>query len=165
MQFTADRSLRDKLELGLDLMSHANPSRDLAAVVDRALDLLIADIEKRKLGQTKRPRAPRATETGRVSNHTRRAAVARDGIQCSYVGADGQRCTARAFLEFDHEHARALGGSSDAKNIRLRCRAHNRLGAEQDFGKDHVERKIRLRREELREKATAESGPRRVAAQ
>jgi hypothetical protein len=41
-------------------------------------------------------------------------------------------------LELHHEHAFALGGPATAKNLTLRCRAHNALAAEQDFGRDFV---------------------------
>ncbi len=62
--------------------------------------------------------------------------------QCTFVDANGRRCEARSFLELDHIHARALGGTGDTANIRLRCRTHNKLHAEETFGRDHVERRI-----------------------
>lgn len=49
----------------------------------------------------------------------------------------------RRCLEYDHRRPFALGGSSDdAENIRLLCRAHNRLHAEYAFGKGFVAKKI-----------------------
>jgi 5-methylcytosine-specific restriction endonuclease McrA len=45
-----------KLELARDLLSHANPSGNLSLVVERALDLLIAQQQSRKFGVTKRSR-------------------------------------------------------------------------------------------------------------
>jgi hypothetical protein len=41
-------------------------------------------------------------------------------------------------LELHHEHAHALGGPPTAKNLTLRCRAHNALAAEGDFGREFV---------------------------
>ncbi len=38
MQLTASEALRDKLELARALMSHRNPSGDLAVIVERAMD-------------------------------------------------------------------------------------------------------------------------------
>jgi hypothetical protein len=131
-------------------MSHANPKRDLAVVVDRALDLLLADLEKKKLGKAKRPRAPRTSSKRRPSQSTRRESSARDRGHCSYVSPDGQQCTARAFIEFDHRKAWARGGASDTPNVRLLCRAHNRLVAEEEFGKEFIARKIHLRRSRYR---------------
>jgi hypothetical protein len=35
-----------------------------------------------------------------------------------------------------------MGGPSTAANLALRCRAHNRHAAEQDYGRDYIDRKI-----------------------
>jgi 5-methylcytosine-specific restriction endonuclease McrA len=144
IEFTASAELRDKLELCRDLMSHANPSRDLAVVIERAVDLLLSDLEKRRLARTKRPRptreAPERRRSG-VTSAVRHAVFERDGLQCTYVADDGRRCESRAFLELDHAEPKALGGSDDARNLRVRCRAHNQLWAEQCFGRDQVERR------------------------
>lgn len=43
----------EKLELARDLMMHANPTGDLGAVVERALDLLIAQQQRRQYGVKK----------------------------------------------------------------------------------------------------------------
>ena len=258
-------ALQEKLELARDLMSHANPSGDLGAVVERAVDLLIARLQARRFGQTKRAPAAvdaaaceatkfpagkatklpvdeatklpvdeatklpvdeatkspvdkatklpvdeatkaaadeatklpadeatklpmdeatkllagtatnahevEATEApaakvaavaetrarkqeqapgqGRkrrhIANDVRRQVLARDGARCSYVAPDGQRCCARAFLELDHSRPWAKGGLDDVPNLRLLCRAHNRLLAEREFGVEVVERSIARR--------------------
>ncbi|HXK16250.1 MAG TPA: HNH endonuclease [Polyangiaceae bacterium] len=52
--------LRQKLEFAADLMSHANPSRDLAIIVERALDELIEKLRKRRFGHTSQPRKAHA---------------------------------------------------------------------------------------------------------
>jgi len=149
VEFTASAELRDKLELCRDLLAHANPSRDLAAVIERAVDLLLAELESKRLARTKRPRHEPATRDARparvanparVTSATRRKVFDRDGLQCAYVSPDGCRCQARAFLELDHAEPRALGGKSDSENLRVRCRAHNQLAAEQAFGREAIER-------------------------
>ena len=88
--------------------------------------------------KTKRP--------GYVPRAVRREVFARDGEQCTYVDADGHRCPARGFLELDHIDASAHGGEDAAVNLRVRCRSHNALYAEQVFGRAHVERRIHLQR-------------------
>ena len=141
VQFTASAELREKLELCRDLMSHANPSRDIGVVIERAVEVLLGDIQRKRLARTKRAERPRlsdATKTARISNATRRRVFERDGLQCTYVSPEGRCCEARAFLELDHAEPRALGGSDDAKNLRVRCRAHNQLWSEQAFGREHV---------------------------
>jgi hypothetical protein len=196
------------LERIQDLMRHRNPSGDLEAILDASLALLLAKLEKERLGKTSRPRkgktvdarppssptesaraetssgapddapanaeaseqaegnppdrdrsaqdAPRteagpappkrSVRPGYVSRPVRREVFARDREQCTYVDADGHRCPARGLLELDHVHPSALGGCDDAANLRVRCRAHNALYAEQVFGRKHVAERIHLQR-------------------
>jgi hypothetical protein len=44
-------------------------------------------------------------------------------------------------LEYHHERAWALGGATTVDNLSLRCRAHNALAAERDFGRELIARK------------------------
>jgi hypothetical protein len=53
LQLSASNDLKRKLELARDLMSHANPSGDLAVVVERALDTLIEKLQSRRFAQAK----------------------------------------------------------------------------------------------------------------
>jgi 5-methylcytosine-specific restriction endonuclease McrA len=145
VQFTASNELKNKLERACRLLSHSNPSGDLAVLVERAVDLLLGELEKTKLGKTERPRRPRARQPGAISRAVRREVFERDGEQCSFVSVDGRRCEARAFIELDHVQARARGGSGASHNIRVLCRQHNKLRAEQTFGRENIERKIHMR--------------------
>lgn len=147
VHLTASSELKEKLERARRLLSHRDPQADLAVVVDRAVDLLLEALEKERFGKTSRPRAPRGAKTAHVTRAVRREVVARDDERCSFVSEAGERCPSRAFLEFDHVQPRALGGTGEATNIRLLCRAHNRFEAERRFGKEHVARQIHLRRE------------------
>jgi hypothetical protein len=164
VQFTASDELRDKLERAQDLLRHANADGDLAVVVERAVDLLLEKLEKQRLGKTSRPRKPREpreprgqSELASVSRATRRAVFERDGERCTFTDAEGHRCTATTWLELDHIQARARGGTNEPGNLRVRCRPHNRLHAEQTFGKGHVERAIRERRHPRRRGYASES--------
>jgi len=56
VQLTASAELKAKLELARDLLRHTIPSGDYAALIERALDLLIADVKKRRFGASSRPR-------------------------------------------------------------------------------------------------------------
>jgi len=82
---------------------------------------------------------------GYVTRAARREVFARDGEQCTYVSADGERCTERGRLELDHVVPKARGGSDEAENLRVRCRAHNQLYAEETFWKGHVAERIHFR--------------------
>jgi len=137
VQFTASRETYDKLRRAQDLLRHTVPDGDPAAIVDRALTLLLAQLEKAKLGSTNRPRPPQAQVPGsrHIPAAVRRDVWARDGGQCTFVGAYG-RCSERGFLEFHHVMPFAAGGHATADNIQLRCRSHNAHEARQYFGFD-----------------------------
>jgi len=245
LQLSIGSETRARLERVLDLMSHANPSRSLEVVIDRALDGLVRELEHKRLAKTKRsgPRLaktkrPRLAETERAAQRVkeisapsnaragagdraarsaesestragagdrsgtaaesesaragagdraarsaesestragagdrsatsaesesaragagasgaksenpvraipraiRRLVFERDGAQCSFIGETGQRCCCRGALELDHITPLSRGGPSDPANLRVLCRAHNRLAAEEWFGRACVE--------------------------
>ena len=57
---TADAALKAKLEQAEELMRHRVGRGNLVAVIDRALDLLIAEVKKERFGVGRRPRATAA---------------------------------------------------------------------------------------------------------
>ena len=126
VQFTVGRETHDKLRRAQDLMRHSVPTGDPAVIFDKALTLLLEDLEKKKVAATKRPRP--GTTSGARSRHVpaavKREVWTRDGGRCAFVGADG-RCTELGFLEYHHVVAFADGGPTTAANLQLRCRAHN----------------------------------------
>lgn len=135
VQFTVSRATHDKLRRAQDLLRHAIPNGDPAAIFDRALTLLVADLEHVKIAAAARPRAARpvALRSRHIPAAVRREVWRRDGGQCAFAGPNG-RCTERGFLEFHHVRPYADGGTSVVENIELRCRPHNVYEAEQHFG-------------------------------
>jgi hypothetical protein len=57
---TISREAHDTLRHGQNLMRHANPSGDVAVIFERALTLLVEDLERKKIAATARPREARA---------------------------------------------------------------------------------------------------------
>jgi HNH endonuclease len=47
------------------------------------------------------------------------------------VSGKGKKCDATEFLELDHIEPFALGGKTEASNVRVLCRVHNQLAAEE----------------------------------
>ena len=135
VQFTVSRDTHEKLRRIQDLLRHSIPNGDPAAIFDRALTLLLADLEQGKCAATARPRASHRTPSGsrHIPAAMRREVWRRDGGQCAFVGASG-RCTERGFLEFHHVRPYADGGATVVENLELRCRAHNLYEAELYFG-------------------------------
>jgi hypothetical protein len=148
LEFTASAELKEKLERAGDLMRHTNPKGELSVLVERALDLLLAKLEKQRLAKVTRPRVAKPdpnTRRGYVARAVRREVFERDGERCAFVDPSGRRCESRTWLELDHRVPRALRGADDVSNLSVRCRAHNRLAAEELFGREHMDRKVSKR--------------------
>lgn len=131
VQFTVGEDTYRKLRRVQDLLRHRLPSGDVGEIVDRALTLLLADLEKSKIAATERPRSssPPARPSRHVPADVRRAVWARDGGRCRFEGPAG-RCTETGLLEFHHVIPYARGGPTTVENLELRCAAHNRYEAE-----------------------------------
>jgi 5-methylcytosine-specific restriction endonuclease McrA len=136
VRFTASAETREKLRRAQDLLGHAIPSGDIAQVVDRALTLLVADLERKKFAATRHPRRSSGQSEGsrNIPAEVRRGVAARDAGRCRFVAPDGRRCEQRRFLEFHHVIPHAAGGAPTIENIQLRCRAHNGYEAEKFYG-------------------------------
>ena len=136
VQFTVGRDTYEKLRHAQDLMRHTIPNGDAAAIFDKALTLLLVELAKSKCAATGRARS--AGRTGKAGARHVAAAVKRevwrrDEGRCAFRGERG-RCAETGFLEFHHVLPYARGGATTAENLELRCRAHNRYEAEQQYG-------------------------------
>lgn len=148
--FSASDRVFAKLERARGLLRHRFPAGKLEEIFETALDALLErhDPDRRIARAAKRDGKARGKEPGdhaRLTAATRRSrripqAVRdevwmRDGGRCVFVSAEGRRCDANEWLEYDHVRPWALGGSSDAAdNVRLLCRAHNQMLARLTFG-------------------------------
>ena len=157
VQFTASRSLRDKLQEAQDLLRHRLPNGDMAAIFEQGLDLLIAQVKKERFGVGRKVRATpakaeiSAPENGategvapaasrHIPDAVKRFVYERDEGRCTFVDDQGRRCTATAFLEFDHEEGFARTHQHDPEKIRLLCRAHNQHAADCLYGRAFMDR-------------------------
>ena len=98
------------------------------------------------------PKEPARDGGGRRSRYipadVRRTVARRDGYQCTFVDPNsGRRCPERSDLQYHHGHPWARGGSREASNISLLCGPHNRYLAEQDFGAEHIARRVHQTRQ------------------
>jgi len=137
VQVTIGGDTLEKLRLAKDLLRHAVPSGDEAAILDRALTALLADLAQKKFAAAERPRPSGGAVPGsrHVPAEVKRTVWLRDLGRCAFVGATGHRCLERGFLEFHHVAPYALGGEATAANIQLRCRSHNAYEARLYFGR------------------------------
>ncbi len=130
LRLSVEQSFLDKLEEAKNLYRHQVPDGNTEAILEKALDALLAQGKRKRFGQP-----------------VKRRVYERDEGRCTFVGINGRRCNEKAFLEIDHHHPRALGGENTAENTRLLCRAHNQREAERVFGKTYIEEsRLRQRR-------------------
>jgi hypothetical protein len=174
VEFTANAELAAKIEQARALVSHKLPSGDLAALFEQALDHLIRHETKRRTGAGRRskngasPMPRRANPDSRyVPVDVARQVWERDEWQCSFVDAQGRRCSERRFLTTEHRHPHALGGPPTVDNLCLLCAAHNAHTARQVFGEEQIankravrERARAKRRDDARTAQTAQAGQR-----
>ena len=137
LQLTISTETHAKLRTAQDLLRHTIPDGDLAAVLDRALTLLIYDLERRRCATVGNPRINEVSSADGRTRHipaaVRREVWRRDQGRCAFT-SNSRRCTETAFLEFHHVAPYAAGGLAVVDNIQLRCRAHNQYEAELFFG-------------------------------
>ena len=127
VQFTIGQEAHDKLRYAQSLLSHQIPAGGLPEVFERALDTLIASLEKTKFAATSRPRAGQkhASKNPRhIPACVKRAVWERDGDRCTFVSNSGMRCPAVKLLEFDHIDPVARDDRCDVDN--WRCSAGTR---------------------------------------
>ena len=149
VQFTIGEESRHRLARLQALLRREIPNGDAGVIFERARVLLLAQVEKRKLGvgAAARPRAKGPIRPGtdkdrvpasRGSRHipqgVKRVVWQRDGGRCAFASPHGQRCQERTFLEFHHVRPHATGGPASVANVSLRCRRHNQYEAELVFG-------------------------------
>lgn len=117
-----------------EVLRHKVPRGEFDPILRMALELLLDKVDRdRRVASEGRGEA-KAAAGRRPSEAAKQRAWERDGGQCAFVGPDGIRCTARAWLEFDHRQPFALGGSSEESNLQPMCRPHNALRGRMMFG-------------------------------
>ena len=148
LQVTISSATHEKLRAAQDLLRHTIPNGDVAAVLDRALTLLISDLERRRCAKVGNPRIKDVScadgRTRHIPAAVRREVWKRDEGRCAFT-IGSRRCAETAFLEFHHVVPYAAGGLAVGDNIQLRCRAHNQYEAELFFGEPFHVREQSLR--------------------
>jgi len=154
IHFTADTQFAEDLEKAKSLLSHKYPDGKLSDILGEALRLLLTKIEP-KQSEREAQSKPSEDKTRTIPRAIKNEVWHRDSAQCTFKSPSGKQCGETRFLEYDHKQPFALGGSSHSPgNVRLLCRTHNKLMAEQFFGEDWMAKKIRAQElwEEMRQR-------------
>jgi 5-methylcytosine-specific restriction endonuclease McrA len=103
---------------------HVRPGATDEQVLTAALELLVAQQEKRK-----------ASVPAKVKREVRE----RDGGKCQWPLASGGVCGSEARTQIDHVVPRGRGGPSTVGNCRVLCKPHNLEAARQVYGDDRMD--------------------------
>ncbi|TDI45834.1 MAG: hypothetical protein E2P02_06380 [Acidobacteria bacterium] len=158
-RFSANRDFKDKLDRLAEVVGVENAQKNMAALLEKALDIALEkkDPKKKLERRRKRERASATTAPSRSNEIAREDEPAesryiaaevlervheRGGYQCTYRAPDGRRCTARAGLHIDHSEPFGIFHSNEELILRLLCASHNGLEAERVYGPAFIQRKI-----------------------
>src|SRR5216684_3833465 len=137
LNVTVSAEFMAELEQVRAALSHKCPDGGFEQVVREAFKLVLERDRKRK-ALTDRPRAqsePQGENDRYVPAAVKRAVWERDQGRCTWPMGDGEMCGSTHRLEFDHDLEVALGGKPTIENVRLLCKSHNLMKAEQHLGR------------------------------
>jgi hypothetical protein len=137
LNVTVSSEFLTELEQVRAVLSHKYPDGNFEQVVREAFKLVLERDRKNK-ALTDRPRKQPGTASDNdryVPAAVKREVWKRDQARCTWPMGDGKLCGSTHRLELDHDLEVALGGKPTLGNIRLLCKSHNLMKAEQHLGK------------------------------
>jgi len=126
-----DESLREKVRKIIAHHSHKYPG-----ITEDGMLHVLVDQELARIDHARKRRGSGAgvavhdEQSRYIPAHLKRKVFVRDGNRCTYLTHSGRRCEATHFLQTDHIIPVALGGLTKLSNLRLLCRTHNQLAAD-----------------------------------
>ena len=132
MKFSVSKETYDKFMKVRAKASHAlGKDLSIEAVFTRLIEAELREVK---------PRASvKSLDTSRyIPAQLRSDIFKQDKAQCSYVAADGTRCTETHYLEVDHVKPFGIGGKTEPGNVRVLCSMHNLLLAKKTYGDDFI---------------------------
>ena len=154
VRFQASQEFTEKLEQAKKLLSGKFPAGlSLEQVLGECIDIFLEKKcplrrdKRRKVRAAKLKKEPQVLVSKTKSSRHVPAAIRdkvyiRDKGQCTYESPDGTRCCSKHDLEVDHVIPFSVCQSHEPENLRLLCRKHNMLMAEQAFGADYIQHQI-----------------------
>ena len=152
VRFSASGDFKAKLDRLAELLSLPPTGSNVVAVLERALDEALKQMDPKQTLERRRKRSERkgakqasprvSSRPWYVGRRQRDEVLERAAYQCEYIGPNGRRCTERKGLQIDHIVPKARHGTASLDNLRCLCRAHNLWAAEQVFGQAFIRSKM-----------------------
>ena len=140
---TVSRRFLEKLEAAKDALGHACPGGTAAEILERGLDLVLAQHAKRQ-GLVEKPRKGRpGSRSDTIPAQVKREVWRRAGGRVRVAVRVRRALRLPGGPRVRSHRALALGGESTIDNVRLACRPHNLLAARQVFGDAVMDRYTR----------------------
>jgi 5-methylcytosine-specific restriction endonuclease McrA len=153
----------DAFEKARAIISRKVPGATVEQVLNELVDHYLKSKAPRNETRLKKVGKPETSSpkarNRRIPKATRDVVMLRDREQCTFVGRDGHRCTAKNNLQIDHIRPWALGGTHDPSNLRVLCAAHNRYRSQQTFGPKRSPQRIKEKEKEKAEQTPATPDP------
>lgn len=128
-----------------EVLSHKFPQATDAQIFDYALSFMLDRVDPLRK-KPKDPSTQLAAEsaskrvTKKISAPVRRSIIQSAQGSCTYKDPHtGRTCGSRHQIQIDHIIPKAMGGSDEPENLRVRCREHNLFEAERVFGRNKME--------------------------
>jgi 5-methylcytosine-specific restriction endonuclease McrA len=122
-------------------LSHSHPNATLETLLGECMKAALGAQRKRVEAATDKPRASGTeVKSRKIPARVRRAVWKRDGRRCTFMSADGRRCSETHGLQLHHDQPFARGGPPTEDNVRVLCQAHNLYFARLDFGAAFMDR-------------------------
>ena len=188
-RFAADGNFKAKFERLAEVFGVENPSKNMAEIFERAVDISLEkkDPKRKRQRRLKRQRercvssgksrpdeisasdGARTGKTGEkqetksryIPSEAREHVFEKAGYQCQYRAPDGTRCNSRTGLEIEHERPFAIFRSHEERYLQALCGRHNRLQAERVYGREFIRAKI----DERKRQKVSRSGTRQTLRQ
>lgn len=117
-----------------ELWSHKNPRMSDSELLAEMAKFCLSKLDPLQKPPEATTPTPECSKPAKVSRHIptslRRLIWQRDQGQCQFKDPQtGHVCHSKHLIQIDHKYPWALGGSHEAKNLRLLCATHNQLRA------------------------------------
>lgn len=164
IRFSCSKEFVLKLKRCQELLKATGKS-NLENVFERALDLMLEKIdpEKRQERREQKSEKKQGEENSQIivprlasnpvrkpiSIKTRDQVFKKFGSQCSYISAEGKRCSTRSYLQIDHIKSVCHGGGNEIENLQLLCTAHHSQKTKRQLGFEFINQILQLSKQPL----------------